>query len=403
MDNLFLLHCVVSANVRQSASINFDDLKLPGTVVATLRKRRAFSIRPRLSLKLVESLSQLRLQQRYLYLDCCIHKGDIHFLHGAYFEEALSRIETIRRMAKEYNEELYNCWEEEYENWHTCVDKVLEPIFEQDLEGFEIAREAYLRMFPPKEKFKNAIEVFVVGPIPACFDEVTQASDHPLSQESAVAASLNTREVYESAIGSAADRAMFKASELLDDIEARAFTNISHKQTGSDKKRGNWELIANELLLISTYCPDFKDLASLATDLHAVSKELNDDSIPNKQKSQTVKKYEHIKRELRDEMKRIVDSRDSSEGYEALKKSLALSNSYKDLIAQIQNAQTPEQLQELQHEIETETQVFEHRARQLQKMYKKQSELITAASVSLDDIIQEVKSKNVQTLDDVDF
>lgn len=403
MNNLFLLHCVVSANVRQSTAIHFDDLKLPDGVIETLKERRAVSIRPSLSLKLKEFLSSLRMQQRYLYQDCCIHKGDIHFLHADFFEEAKTRIEKIRNMAAEFNQELWELWEEEFETWSNSVSNVLEPIFQNDSEGFEIAREAYLKMFPSREQFKDSIEVFVVGPSPVSFEEATSAQDHPLCQEISQAASLNTMQVLEAARESAADRAMLKASELLDDLDVRIGTKVGDRQVGTDNRRGSWEVAAQELILISTYCPDFKDLALLAESLHVVAKELNNENASIKQKSETIKKYERIKSELRNEMQRIVDSRDSSEGYEALQKSLALSNSYKDLISQIQSAETVEQLTELQASIQTEVQVFEHRARQLNKLYKKKEELIKVTSMDLDEIIEEVKNMNVEQLSDVDF
>ena len=405
MNNLFLLHCAVSAKVRQSATIHFNDLKLPSEVVDTLKERRAISIRPTLSLKLKEFLTNIRMQQRYLYDECCIHKGDIHFLHADFFQEAKTRIDLIRQMARQYNDELWELWAEEFETWTNSVTNVLEPIFEHDPEGFEIAKEAYLRLFPSREQFKDPIDVFVVGPNPVYMEEAQDVGDHPFAEEITKSATVNTREVFEAARGGAADRAMLKASELLDDLDARNAVTVSDRQTGTAKRRGTWEKTAQELILISTYCPDFKNLSLLAEKLLSVGKELSQgkQGLAIKQRSKILKRYEQVKGEIRKEMEVIVASKDSSEGYEALKKSLSLSNSYKDLMEQMKGAQSLEELEKLQATMQSEAQIFEHRARQLNKVYEKQTELIKASSVTLDEIIEEVKDLKVEGLEDVDF
>ena len=82
----YILHCSVSASVRQSVQIAFKDYKLPEDVIDTLRKANALSIRPNLSKAVKVALDELRLMQRYLYDRCTIHHGDVHFLHPDYFD-----------------------------------------------------------------------------------------------------------------------------------------------------------------------------------------------------------------------------------------------------------------------------------------------------------------------------
>ena len=99
MTNHYLLSCSISANIRQSVQIKFDDLKLPASVVDTLKKNNTVSIRPHLSNALKTELDSLRVLQRELY-DCyCIHYGDCHFVTDNYFDSANQLIKEIKSAA----------------------------------------------------------------------------------------------------------------------------------------------------------------------------------------------------------------------------------------------------------------------------------------------------------------
>jgi hypothetical protein len=139
-DKIFLLHCSVSASVRQSTQIKMADLQLPDTVIDVLEKQQSVSVRPTLSGKLKEFLNLLRIEQRKLYDECTIHNGDVHFLHEDYFEEAMERITKIRSDASNYNEQLNELWLQEYTRWSTTVEGFLEPLFRDDQEGFKLAK-----------------------------------------------------------------------------------------------------------------------------------------------------------------------------------------------------------------------------------------------------------------------
>jgi len=398
--NVFLLHCSVSANVRQSTQIKFDDLKLPQAVIDTLESQQAVSIRPNLSGKLKEYLNRLRCEQRKLYDECTIHRGDVHFLHSDYFEEAMERIDAIRREAKVYNKELKGLWTEEFERWSTTVDGFLEPLFKDELE-LKMAREAYLRLFPTKEQFEAPIEVFVIGPNPISLEVSETADEHSVSTKIAKAAALNTAEVLEAAQQGAADRALEKAAELMDDLDVRISSKIGDRQTGSPKRRGSWQITANQLQLISRHCPGFENLTTLAEKLVEVGKQMNSPLI--KDKDQAFQLYTDVKTEIREELESIVNRRDSTEGLATLQKSLALSNTYKDLLSQIQSAETEDQLESLEAQITTETDVYAQRAKHLQKLYAQRVELVRASNVSLEDSIKEVQTITAEKLEDCDF
>lgn len=398
--NVFLLHCSVSANVRQSTQIKFDDLKLPQAVIDTLESQQAVSVRPNLSGKLKEYLNKLRCDQRKLYDECTIHRGDVHFLHADYFDEAMERIEAIRKDAKVYNTELKGLWTEEFEKWSETVDGFLEPLFSDELE-LKMAREAYLRLFPTKEQFESPIEVFVVGPNPVSMEVSETADDHSIRAKISRAAALNTAEVLQAAQQSAADRALEKAAELLDDLDVRISSKIGDRQTGSTKRRGSWQLTAEQLQLISRHCPGFENLTTLTDKLVEVGKLMNSPAI--KDKDHAFQQYNDVKAEIRAELEAIVQRRDSTQGLETLQKSLALSGTYKDLITQIQSAETEDQLDELQAQIATETDVYNQRAKHLQKLYDQRLELVRASNVSLEEAIAEVQELDVDTTDDCDF
>ena len=106
----YVISCSIGANVRQSVQIKFDDLKLPATVIETLERNNTISLRPNLSNSLKEELDTLRVKQRQLYDDFCIHFGDTHFVTDTYFFPVRDLIKEIKTDAKEANERLSKLW-----------------------------------------------------------------------------------------------------------------------------------------------------------------------------------------------------------------------------------------------------------------------------------------------------
>jgi len=400
-DKIFLLHCSVSASVRQSTQIRFADLQLPDSVVDVLEKQQSVSVRPNLSGKLKEFLNNLRIEQRKLYDECTIHNGDVHFLHEDYFEDAMERIDKIRSSAASFNSQLNELWLEEYTRWSNTVEGFLEPLFRDDPEGFKLAREAYLTIFPTKQEFENPIKVFVVGPNPVSLVVSESKEEHSISTAIQEAAMFNTSEVLEAAREGAADRALAKAAELLDDLDVRVSSKVGERQTGGSKRRGSWQITAETLQLITRHCPGFENLTKLSNDLLDVGVRLQSESA--KVKDKAFKDYAAVKAEIRRELQSIVDSRNSSEGVESLKRSLALSGTYRDLLGKISSADNQDQLDDIYHELQIEKDVYQQRARHLQTLFDQRVELVKAQSANLEDLIDEVKNLEVTSTDDLDF
>lgn len=400
-DKIFLLHCSVSASVRQSTQIKMADLQLPDTVIDVLEKQQSVSVRPTLSGKLKEFLNLLRIEQRKLYDECTIHNGDVHFLHEDYFEEAMERIAKIRSDASNYNEQLNEMWLEEYTRWSNTVEGFLEPLFRDDTEGFKLAKEAYLTIFPTKQEFENPIRVFVVGPNPVSMEVSDSKEEHSISTAIQEAAMFNTNEVLEAAREGAADRALAKAAELLDDLDVRVSSKVGERQTGGSKRRGSWQITAETLQLITRHCPGFENLSTLSNDLIDVGVRLQSDAA--RVKNQAFKDYADLKTKIREELQSIVESRSSSDGLESLKRSLTLSGTYRDLLAKINSADNQEQLDQLYHELQIEKDVYHQRAKHLQSLFDQRAELVKAQSANLDDLIDEVKTIEAHSTDDLDF
>ena len=400
-DKIFLLHCSVSASVRQSTQIKMADLQLPNSVIDVLEKQQSVSVRPTLSGKLKEFLNLLRIEQRKLYDECTIHNGDVHFLHEDYFEDAMERITKIRADAQSYNEQLNELWLEEYTRWSNTVEGFLEPLFRDDSEGFKLAKDAYLAIFPTKQEFENPIRVFVVGPNPVSMVVSESKEEHSVSSAIQEAAMFNTTEVLEAAREGAADRALAKAAELLDDLDVRVSSKVGERQTGGAKRRGSWQITAETLQLITRHCPGFERLSELTDDLLEVGVRLQSDAA--KVKNEAFKDYANVKAEIRSELQAIVNSRDSSNGLESLKRSLALSGTYRDLLDKISAAENQDQLELLSQELQVEKDVYHQRAKHLQTLFDQRLELVKAQNTNLDDLIDEVKSIETNETEDLDF
>lgn len=400
--NIFILRVEISASVRQSTQIKFDDLRLPQSVIETLEKQQSVSVRPNLSGKLKEFLSDLRIEQRKLYDECTIHQGDTHFLHEDFFEDAMERIKNIRQKASEFNKQLCNLWVSEHEKWTETVGGFLEPLFKnEEPEALKMAKDAYLRLFPTKKEFENPINVYVLGPNPAFLDVARNKKDHPLTKAIYEASVANTTEVLEAAKKGAADRACLKAAELLDDLDVRLGTKVGERQTGGSVRRGSWQITAENLRLISSYCPGFENLTVLSNELLEIGNQLQSDNA--KKKDAAYQKFSDHKIKIRQELESIVATRDSTEGLETLKKSLSLSGTYRDLIAKIETAESEGQLESLSDEIQVEKDVYDQRARHLQNLFDRKAELIRSANIGLAEVLAEVQTINATSVDDLDF
>lgn len=385
--NHYFLACSIAATVRQSVQISFDDLKLPDQTIKTLREKNTVSIRPNLSNALKSKLDSLRSLQRELYDECTIHFGDAHFVTENYFYKAHEYIKDIKYSAEVANNELRELWDQEYAAWQETAENILRPLFSDEQE-YDLAFQAYMKVFPTKAAYHAPVRVSVVGPLPV----VLEVADEPVSGDIqsllAYENNINTAQVLEAAKGAAADKALTMSAELLDDLDARTVTKIGKQQTGSDKKRGSWEITANKLKLISDSVPGFEQLSVLATRLLECGKLLvSPDKSTYRQAQQ---EFQVIQSSIRQELEGICNSRDESKGLEKLKQSLALSSKYKSLCEQIKSVENTEHLNMLVSEANVEIDVYEQRAKNLRRLLERRKELITAASDNLDELISDV-------------
>jgi hypothetical protein len=392
MTTHYLLSCSVSADVRQSVQIKFDDLKLPESVIETLERNNTVSLRPNLSNALKAELDSLRVMQRELYDSFCIHYHDAHFVTANYFKPANDLIKEIRAAAEAANDRLKDLWKSEHDAWAATAEGILRPLFKDD-EEFRLAYEAYLRIFPTREEYKTPVRVSVLGPLPVSMTTVTKPIEGDLTSLLAYENQINTQQVLQAARANAADKALTIGAELLDDLDVRSSTKIGKQQTGGDKKRGSWQITAEKLKLISDSVPGFEQLAGLADRLLNAGQAIQ--APERATRDAGTKEFFEVQEEIRNELTSICDTRDPSKGLEKLQKSLALSSSYKTLCERIQTAENANALNLLVKDADLEMDIYAQRAKQLKKLINQRKELIGEAGTRLDDLIAEVAEEPV--------
>ena len=397
---VFILHCSVNASVRQSVQIAFEDYKLPPSVIDTLKRANALSIRPNLSSALKTYLDELRRLQKHLYQNCTICHGDVHFLHPDNFEDAMHRIEEIRAKASDFNSSLKELWSEEFAKWQATIDDFFSPLF-QDQQELAMVREAYMKIFPTAKEFSSPINVYVIGPYPASLERVDNPVD--LSAQIQQQAAINTAEVLKAAQDGALDSSLTKVAELVDDLDARPANKVGDNVLSNhpNRRRGSWQYTYSHLKLASKHCPSLTGITALVKDLISIGETMRD-APKGKERLNAFRRYSEIRQDIRDEAAAIVKSQDSSKGFEALQMSLTLSNSYENLLQTIPNCKSLDDLQSLEEEIEAQTGVYKYRARHLLQVFSKTKELLVGASF-IDSIAQELAETKVQSTEDCDF
>jgi len=405
MTSHYLLSCSISADVRQSVQIKFDDLKLPVSVIETLQRNNTVSLRPNLSNALKAELDSLRIMQRELYDSYCIHYGDAHFVTASYFYSAKTLIKQIRDSATEANDRLKDLWESEYNSWQETAEGILKPLF-ADSDEFKLAFSAYMKFFPTKEEYKTPIRVSVLGPLPASMERVEKPVEGDIDSLIAYENQINTQQVLEAARNNAADKALMISAELLDDLDARSSTKVGRQQTGGDKKRGSWQITAQKLKLISDSVPGFDNLTSLADRLLQAGVDIQ--STERVTRNKGADDFHEVQDLIRSELETICDQRDSSKGLETLKQSLSLSNNYKTLCERIKTTENASALNLLIKNANLELDIYAQRSKQLNKLINQRKEFIGVAGENLDDLIStivesETEEFELTTDSEVDF
>jgi hypothetical protein len=405
MTSHYLLSCSISADVRQSVQIKFDDLKLPVSVIETLQRNNTVSLRPNLSNALKAELDSLRIMQRELYDSYCIHYGDAHFVTASYFYSAKTLIKEIRDSATEANDRLKDLWESEYNSWQETAEGILKPLF-ADSDEFKLAFSAYMKFFPTKEEYKTPIRVSVLGPLPASMERVEKPVEGDIDSLIAYENQINTQQVLEAARNNAADKALMISAELLDDLDARSSTKVGRQQTGGDKKRGSWQITAQKLKLISDSVSGFDNLTSLADRLLQAGVDIQ--STERVTRSKGADDFHEVQDLIRSELETICNQRDSSKGLETLKQSLSLSNNYKTLCERIKTTENASALNLLIKNANLELDIYAQRSKQLIKLINQRKEFIGVAGENLDDLIStivesETEEFEMTTDSEVDF
>lgn len=405
MTSHYLLSCSISADVRQSVQIKFDDLKLPVSVIETLQRNNTVSLRPNLSNALKAELDSLRIMQRELYDSYCIHYGDAHFVTASYFYSAKTLIKQIRDSAIEANDRLKDLWESEYNSWQETAEGILKPLF-ADSDEFKLAFSAYMKFFPTKEEYKTPIRVSVLGPLPASMERVEKPVEGDIDSLIAYENQINTQQVLEAARNNAADKALMISAELLDDLDARSSTKVGRQQTGGDKKRGSWQITAQKLKLISDSVPGFDNLTSLADRLLQAGVDIQ--STERITRNKGADDFHEVQDLIRSELETICDQRDNSKGLETLKQSLSLSNNYKTLCERIKTTENASALNLLIKNANLELDIYAQRSKQLNKLINQRKEFIGVAGENLDDLIStivesETEEFEMATDSEVDF
>jgi hypothetical protein len=405
MTSHYLLSCSISADVRQSVQIKFDDLKLPVSVIETLQRNNTVSLRPNLSNALKAELDSLRVMQRELY-DCfCIHYGDAHFVTSSYFYSAKTLIKQIRASATEANDRLKDLWESEFNAWQTTAEGILKPLF-LDSDEFKLAFDAYMKFFPTEEEYKAPIRVSVLGPLPASIERVEKPIEGDIDSLIAYENQINTQQVLEAARKNAADKALLISAELLDDLDSRHSTKIGRQQTGGDRKRGSWQITAQKLKLISDSVPGFDNLASLADRLLQAGFDIQSNERITRTKG--TEDFHEVQNLIRTELEQLCDQREPSKGLETLKQSLSLSNNFKSLCERIKSTENAGALNLLIKDANLELSIYAQRSKQLNKLISKRKEFIGVAGENLDDLISTIVDNETEefqetTTSEVDF
>jgi hypothetical protein len=254
-----------------------------------------------------------------------------------------------------------------------------------------------MRFFPTREQYRKPIRVSVLGPLPVSLQKVEAPIAGDIDSVLAYENSINTNQVLEAAKASASDKALTLGAQLLDDLDVRTVTKIGRQQTGSNKKRGSWQITAEKLKLISDSVPAFGELATLADRLLESGNNLQ--SPDRSVRTKATEDFYAVQEEIRTELQSICNSQDQSKGLEKLQQSLALSSQYKTLCEKIQNVESINALNLLTKDANTEIDIYEQRSKQLRKLLNQRKELIQAAGQNLDELIDDINGTETPEAD----
>ena len=389
----YLLQVAVEAPARQTVTVRLEDLNLPAQVIESLAEVNSTPVRAPLSRKLQTELNGLRLRQRAIYDECTIQSCGQHFLVSSYFDHYQDLKRDLVSEVQAANLRLEAEWENEYKAWSGFIDELLRPCLGTS-PYFDDACQAYRSFFPTRKEFKNLIRVNIMGPLLVDLTPVAKPVDSNLSDRMAYENMTNTSAMLAQAKGIAEDKAASVCATLLDELDVRdqnPRSSIGRIQTGTNGKRGSWELAANQLKLIAANVPGYERASQLAEDLLAAGLGLQSRDRDSAQKS--FEQFNLTNKLIREEFELIRDRlcENGRSGAEVLNASLSMTSEYRRILSSIENAPDVDSLHEARAALTSEKAVMTQRIKKMEQMIAKREEYIHASVQGIDDVVKEVK------------
>ena len=390
----YLFHIAVEAPARQTVTVKLEDLALPASVIESLAQVNSTPVRAPLSTGLVTELNALRVKQRLIYDECCIYAAGQHFLVSDYFTQAQQMLSDLRKDIDEANVRLAAAWNDEYDRWCVFINELLRPVIGNS-HLFDMACQAYRGMFPTKKTFDNLIRINVLGPLLVDLTPVAKPVDGDLSSTMAYENSQNTASLLAMAKGVAEDKAASVCAALLDELDVRdenPRVTIGRIQTGTQAKRGSWQVAAEQLKLVAANVPGYEKAADLAERLLKAGLGLQSSDKAEAQRSFT--EFNEVNMLIRAEFEEIHHrlTKGGKAGADVLAQSLSMTSEYKRIALAIQNAPDTDSLAEARAEFQSEKAVMTQRIKKLETLMKRREEYIHAAAQGIDEIKKEVQN-----------
>ena len=386
----YLFHIAVEAPARQSVTVKLEDLALPNSVIESLAQVNSSPLRAPVSTGLQAELNTLRVRQRAIYDECCLYSSGQHFLVSDYFEQAQTMLTELRREVEASNERLLLTYDSEYSRWSDFIGELLAPVLGHT-SMYDTACSAYRAFFPAKKEFENLIRVHVLGPLLVDLTPVSKPVDGDVQSHMAYENQANAAAMLAMAKGVAEDKAARVCANLLDELDVRDANPraaIGKIQTGTDTKRGSWQLAADQLKLIAANVPGYERAAELATELQQAGLGLQSRDKAHAQAS--FEKFNRANTAIRQEFQEIRDrlATSGSAGAEVLTASLSMTSEYKRIAVLIENAPNVESLAEARAEFASEKAVMTQRIKKLEQIMKRREEYIQASVTGIDEVLK---------------
>ena len=386
----YLFHIAVEAPARQSVTVKLEDLALPNSVIESLAQVNSSPLRAPVSTGLQAELNTLRVKQRGIYDECCLYASGQHFLVSDYFEQAQAMLTELRQDVAAANERLLLTYDAEFSRWSDFIGELLAPVLGHT-SMYDTACAAYRAFFPAKKEFQDLIRVNVLGPLLVDLTPVSKPVEGDVAGHMAYENQANAAAMLSLAKGVAEDKAARVCATMLDELDVRDVNpraSIGRIQTGTDHKRGSWQLAADQLRLIAANVPGYERAAELAGDLQKAGLGLQ--SRDKAEAQRCFELFNQTNLAIREEIANIRDrlAANGASGADVLTQSLSMTSEYKRIAVMIENAPDIESLAEARAEFQSETAVMTQRIKKLEQIMKRREEYIQASVTGIDEVLK---------------